>query len=45
MHRLSHGANRPGDPAAAPLLTAFLTAGLEAALTAADPNHHQETPP
>ena len=45
VHRLSHGANRPGDPAAAPLLTAFLTAGLEAALTAADPNHPQETPP
>ena len=30
--RLSGGANRPGDPAAAPLLNAFITGGLRAAL-------------
>ncbi len=43
VHRLSLGANRPNDPAAGPLLIAFITAGLEAALQPQD--IPQETTP
>ena len=43
VQRLSHGINTPNDPAAAPLLVAFITAGLEAALQS--PHHTQETRP
>lgn len=44
--RLSHGASRPNDPAAAPLLVEFICAGLEAVLRP-DPPHErrQETTP
>lgn len=34
MERLSNGANRRGDPAAAPLLVGFIVGGIEAALPA-----------
>lgn len=42
VRRLSRGTNRPNDPAAAPLLIAFMTAGLEAALPDS-PDLPQET--
>lgn len=43
VHRLSHRISTPNDPAAAPMLVAFITAGLEAVLHAF-PKTNQETP-
>lgn len=45
VRRLSRGASQPNDPAAAPLLIAFITAGIDAALSASDSPPHQETKP
>ena len=43
VERLSRGANRPNDPAAAAWLIAFITAGIDAALAAPDLHPNQET--
>ncbi len=43
VHRLSRSANRPNDRQAAPLLMAFITAGLDAALQPRIDHHPQET--
>ena len=45
VERLSRGANRPNDPAAAAWLIAFITAGIDAALAASDLHPNQETSP
>ncbi len=37
IHRLSHGENRAGDPAAAPMLICFIAGGIHAALPAPAP--------
>lgn len=42
VQRLSRGANRPHDAAAAPLLIRFITAGIDAALQA--PSTHPDSP-